>query len=167
MKDNTQNVTLAEIVRPLMQFLVRLIGKDGRFWLEAFKRFLRKENPWIISNRWEIVLLAKVGLRKTIPELVASLTDKGFKIFYSDTTPLNLLKNSPEEITFNPTEEEVYFTFASPKDLGLKPGWTLREFLDASMISGLTPCLSGDILEIIDQGKDLKYVLEKFGRKDF
>ncbi|MEK7498614.1 MAG: hypothetical protein AAB611_02005 [Patescibacteria group bacterium] len=37
---------LAEVAGPLKDFAEKLGGSDGNNWLDAFKRFLRKENPW-------------------------------------------------------------------------------------------------------------------------
>ena len=55
---NTQEMTLPQIVRPLMQFFYNLLGKDGQTWLFAFKRFLRKENPW---ENWKVWKSVDVG----------------------------------------------------------------------------------------------------------
>ena len=38
---------LAQTTRPLKTFFDRLAGPDGSQWMEAFKRFLRRENPWL------------------------------------------------------------------------------------------------------------------------
>lgn len=40
------NIPLSEIQGPRNDFEQRLAGIDGEIWLTAFKRFLRKENPW-------------------------------------------------------------------------------------------------------------------------
>ncbi|MBU2101201.1 hypothetical protein KKH05_00530 [Patescibacteria group bacterium] len=37
---------LAEAAGPLKTFFEKLAGSDGPAWLGAFKRFLRKEDPW-------------------------------------------------------------------------------------------------------------------------
>jgi len=37
---------LAEVAGPLKDFAEKLGGEEGLRWLEAFKRFLRKEEPW-------------------------------------------------------------------------------------------------------------------------
>ena len=38
--------TLADVARLLGAFSDKLAGEDGEAWIVAFKRFLRKENPW-------------------------------------------------------------------------------------------------------------------------
>lgn len=46
MKDHAQ-LTLREIHGPYMQLLTNLQGENGHEWLNALKRFNRKENPWL------------------------------------------------------------------------------------------------------------------------
>lgn len=41
---------LSEIRGPRDAFEERLAGEDGSKWLDAFKRFLRKENPWPVDD---------------------------------------------------------------------------------------------------------------------
>ncbi len=43
---------LSEIRGPRDAFEEKLAGEDGEKWLEAFKRFLRKENPWPIDEAY-------------------------------------------------------------------------------------------------------------------
>lgn len=43
---NSSEITLAEATGLIRDLLDKLIGKRAQFWLSAFKRFLRKENPW-------------------------------------------------------------------------------------------------------------------------
>jgi len=49
------NSALAAVAGPLKTFWEKLGGKEGRVWLAAFKRFLRKENPWDISTDPKII----------------------------------------------------------------------------------------------------------------
>lgn len=45
--DNSRTLlTAREIHGPYVQLLVNLQGEDGKLWLFALKKFLRKENPW-------------------------------------------------------------------------------------------------------------------------
>ena len=37
---------LAEVAGAITDFFEKLAGSDGTLWLAAFKRFLRRENPW-------------------------------------------------------------------------------------------------------------------------
>ncbi len=151
-EDNTQKLTLAEVLRPLAQLCINLAGKNGRNWLEAFKKFLRKGDPWFIS-RWKVWTVAKTGIKMPLTELISVIKKRGYTIRYSAdySLDLHLLE---ETLKFNEKEEEIYFTITTPRELGLKPGWTKRKLLDASLKNGLAPCLSGDIIEIIAQSKD-------------
>ncbi len=152
-KNNTQLLTLAEVWRPLSQFFVMLAGPSGREWLNAFKRFLRKEHPWI-STRWKIWTVARMGMGIPLFKLMDTIKSRGYHIRYSDTSPEIDFFSLEKPIEFNKVDENVYFTLASPKELGLKPGWTRRELLDASLKNGLAHCLSGDIIEILAQRKE-------------
>lgn len=46
MSKNILNITLRDFAGPFSQFITNLLGDDGETWWTAFKRFLRKENPW-------------------------------------------------------------------------------------------------------------------------
>jgi hypothetical protein len=50
MKDKNTQMVLQNITGPLNDFFKKLLSKEGEQWLSAFKRFLRKENPWQIKN---------------------------------------------------------------------------------------------------------------------
>ncbi len=41
---------LATVAGPLKDFFEKLAGADGQTWFTAFKRFLRKENPWSVVD---------------------------------------------------------------------------------------------------------------------
>jgi hypothetical protein len=45
-KSMLDEITLAEVAGLINDITAKFIGRDGRMWLAAFKRFLRKENPW-------------------------------------------------------------------------------------------------------------------------
>lgn len=46
MKDENTQMALRDVSGPLEDFLKKLLGEEGGQWLSAFKKFLRKENPW-------------------------------------------------------------------------------------------------------------------------
>ncbi|OHA69269.1 MAG: hypothetical protein A3J57_01810 [Candidatus Wildermuthbacteria bacterium RIFCSPHIGHO2_02_FULL_49_12b] len=48
---------LAEVAGPLKDFAERLGGSRGTQWLGAFKRFLRKEEPWPKFTVWKTIKL--------------------------------------------------------------------------------------------------------------
>ena len=45
------DVSVKELHGPWMDFMDKLQGEDGRKWFDAFKRFLRKENPWNVESK--------------------------------------------------------------------------------------------------------------------
>lgn len=160
-KENTQKLTLAEVLRPLAQLCLNLSGKNGLIWLNALTRFLRKENPWLNLDKWKVWTYATMGLRIPLAEMVQSLVDQGFKIQYSEHYPMDLLVIE-DQLEFSPIENYIVaFALVSPKDLGLKPGWTKRQLLDTAKRRGLEPMLSGDIIEILFQKR---YELRKYDK---
>ncbi|MDE2001375.1 MAG: hypothetical protein KGI60_02275 [Patescibacteria group bacterium] len=59
---NDTQLTLREVLGPLTDFFTKLLSKDGPQWLVAFKRFLRKENPW--AEKASVLLLETIGTIK-------------------------------------------------------------------------------------------------------
>lgn len=45
-KDMLGGITLAMVAGLINDLFAKLTGPDGQTWLTAFKRFLRKEDPW-------------------------------------------------------------------------------------------------------------------------
>lgn len=45
--DMLDMITLADVAGLNADLNQRLLGADGQEWLKAYKRFLRKENPWV------------------------------------------------------------------------------------------------------------------------
>lgn len=68
---------LAETAGPFKTFFERLAGPDGSQWFAAFKRFLRKEDPWPKFPIWKTVTL---GTHKSIAKLRTALESAGFRI---------------------------------------------------------------------------------------
>jgi len=52
MSENMLSEALQQVSGPLKDLLEKLGGRDGRSWLSAFKRFLRKQNPWPNWRAW-------------------------------------------------------------------------------------------------------------------
>jgi len=61
-KEDMLGGSLAEVAGPLKDLAEKLGGGEGRQWLEAFKRFLRKEEPWPKLLIWRIIKLGS-GLK--------------------------------------------------------------------------------------------------------
>lgn len=142
---NTQPLTLAEVWRPLMQLCIRLMSKNGRNWLDALNKFLRKEEVWVVS-KWKIWALARVGSKKPIKEIINAIISNGYELGDNDIDNLSEI-----ELEFNSKEEDVYLAIVTPKDLGLKPGFTYGKFFEVALKQGLDFCLSGDVFEIVSQ----------------
>jgi len=52
MKSNTQTMTLAQVLRPLITFFTYLLTDSGRQWLTEFNKFLRKQPSWITEPKF-------------------------------------------------------------------------------------------------------------------
>lgn len=50
MENNTQKEVLLKIGGPFSDFFKKLAGEEAVEWHEAFKKFLRKENPWFATR---------------------------------------------------------------------------------------------------------------------
>jgi hypothetical protein len=104
MSENMLGVgALAEVAGPLKDFSDKLNGADGPLWLSAFKRFLRKEDPW--ANSFAVT----VDYDRSIEEMVASgkydstntdITAKNFPVDGKGTSAVNI-----ELVHFNRTME--------------------------------------------------------------
>lgn len=69
---------LAELAGPLKDFAEKLGGEEGLQWFAAFKRFLRKEQPWPHFGVWKTIKLG-TGL-KTANDFRNALKSGGFRI---------------------------------------------------------------------------------------
>lgn len=92
---NTENVTLADY-RGLSDELIKNFMSDhslydGTWWLDAFKRFLRKENPWNVKvwNHWKLITFG--GPDATAKKLIKLCRKDGSRVI--DNYPYHLLKN--------------------------------------------------------------------------
>ncbi|MBI2475510.1 hypothetical protein HYV69_03745 [Candidatus Uhrbacteria bacterium] len=141
--------TLAEVAGPMKDFWTKLAGSDGTMWLTAFKRFLRKENPWA-SSKFRVIRTVTLGLHETPEAYEKALESAGFKI--SDWAR-NLLK----KITCSKKEVEVNLTSATIAELGLPNGGTTKEVYSAILAQGgqLCPAEVGPALRLFykDQTK--------------
>ncbi|MBI4599156.1 hypothetical protein HY734_03115 [Candidatus Uhrbacteria bacterium] len=46
---------LAALAGPMKDFYEKLAGANGLEWFVAFKKFLRRENPWSTEVRWHLI----------------------------------------------------------------------------------------------------------------
>jgi len=128
------NLPLSEIRGPRDDFEEKLAGADGPRWLAAFKRFLRRENPWELTARdftvWKTI---KLGTHKTAGTLKKALTDKGCRI--SDWAA-DILKR----MTVSPTEVELDLFYVSVAELGFKDGAKRSDIYERALKFGLELC---------------------------
>ncbi len=69
------NLSLSETQGPRSQLEDRLASKQGRMWLQAFKRFLRRENPWGTPIRFEMTTDGRTG-----EQWIVSLEERGDRV---------------------------------------------------------------------------------------
>ena len=55
------NLSLSETQGPRRQLEDNLAGKQGRMWLQAFNRFLRRENPWGMPITFDVTTDGRSG----------------------------------------------------------------------------------------------------------
>lgn len=148
MSESMLGNALAAVAGPLNDFLSKLAGSDGEMWLKAFKRFLRKENPWgsKFPVRWTVTL----GLHKTPEAYEEALESNGMSI--SDWAR-GILK----KVTCSKKQVEVHLARATVAELGLPKGGTTEQIHAAILASGgsLCPAEVGPALRLLykDQSK--------------
>ena len=156
MKNSIEPIKLIEIIKPLIKFLNYLISSNGREWLNAFNRFLRKEAVWLTQDNWEVWRFAKIGMNKTFDQFIKLMILNGYG-FRPDTGFPNYKLYTVDTLrsiglNFRTEECDIYFVSITPRQLGLHEGFSVKELLDASSIRGLDVCFSGDLFELIAQG---------------
>ena len=116
-----------ELAGPFNDFINKLSGSDATMWLHAFKRFLRKENPWPkFAIRWSVTL----GLHKTPDAYEEALGPNVSKWSY------DILK----KVVCSKKQVKVHLTDASFAEVGLTEGGTLAEFHAAVKSFGGDKC---------------------------
>lgn len=100
---------LADIAGPLKDFAEKLGGSEGPMWFSGFKRFLRKENPWVLKliQQMKVAIggLSKEDLLLRI-EAQATVSSWARDIY------------GKPELTVSPTATEVEFGWITVGDLG-------------------------------------------------
>jgi len=79
---SSETNALAAVAGPFRAFSEKLMGEEGLLWLQAFKRFLRKENPWpteVVPKSFPVWKTITVG-GKSKKELLAELEAKRFNV---------------------------------------------------------------------------------------
>ena len=108
-KDVLGSNALADIAGPLKDFAEKFAGSEGAIWFSAFKRFLRKENPWPLKLIRQMTLtiggLSKEDLFRRV-EAQSKVSSWARDIY------------GKPELTVSPTATEVEFGWITVGDLG-------------------------------------------------
>ncbi len=118
--DDTQ-LTLHEVRGPFEDLFRKLSGEDGREWLMALNKFLRKENPWLKPGFqiWKTIEVGTHGSPESLSNAISSAgmgcTGDGYHNLWRiplSNLPLtlSLVRPSVEELGFpeGATLEEIY-----------------------------------------------------------
>lgn len=126
---------LAEVAGAITDFFEKLAGPDGTIWLAAFKRFLRKENPWgtVVFPVWKTIKLG-TGLT-TADDFRNVLRASGCRIgnWANDILGQPAFMASPEE-------QELDLVVVSVAELGFKNGATRKDIYKRAQELGLDFC---------------------------
>lgn len=119
--------SLSELLRPTLQFLERLKGKQGKKWLEAYKRFLRDENPFaetVKRPRFDKLQKQHVIIGgKTMLELTQEIYGAGMRYtaeanaYAKKVHPNTKFGEKPEKTTFFIGELRDFFNIPSAEGL--------------------------------------------------
>ncbi|MEZ0209101.1 MAG: hypothetical protein ACAH17_02925 [Candidatus Paceibacterota bacterium] len=132
---NNAPLTAREIHGPYVQLLTNLQGEHGQEWLDALKRFNRKENPWASlylkrSQRFDPnALRVKLGFADDQYWTIISQVDFSLETFSEVKLTSVKLQNLPTKQHFK--GEKGYGRL---KEIAEEKGWTL---LDAEIAIAL------------------------------
>ncbi|MDO8577455.1 MAG: hypothetical protein Q7R55_01130 [Candidatus Wildermuthbacteria bacterium] len=138
------NRALAEVAGPLKDFAERLEGSRGIQWLGAFKRFLRKEEPWPKFTPWKTV---KLGMEHRAQDFDA----KGIRVSQDVLASFN-------RFSFAVTVVEVDLVVLTATKLGFKSVPKYEDICRRALEWGLELC-PAEVgpqlrLQYLDQSRD-------------
>lgn len=125
-------VALCDVSGLLKDVLDKLSGEDGGRWGEAFKRTLRKENPWPTSS-FPIFRTIQIGTHSFIGSLRRKIEKNGHSI---DCLGNDIL----DRITLAPTRTTLNLVVVSNADLGFPSGAKLEDTCVRAKERGLDYC---------------------------
>jgi hypothetical protein len=73
-------ISAKELHGPWFDFMDKLQGNESALWFAAFKRFLRKENPWDGATKKERITFTVTGLGLTGTEWITRLEYNGHEL---------------------------------------------------------------------------------------
>lgn len=136
------SLAVPEVAGSIMDLLAKLAGKDAAAWSVAFKRFLRKENPWtealvampaVASSApcpWKTVTL---GLLKTAEAYNASFAAKKREV---GTWAAQIMA----KIRYAQKPRKVDLFLVLDTDLGLTEAYGIADVLAAAKAKGYKKC---------------------------
>lgn len=123
---------------PVYDLVEKMIGKNGNDWFEAFKKFLRKENPWGTLYDWKVWKTIKLGTGlKTAEQFIKALDVYGYKA--SDWAK-GLLSEATFRASVALQEIEVDLVKVSVAELGFADGAYLKDIYKCALKQGLWLC---------------------------
>lgn len=136
---------LANVAGPLEDFAKKLGGKQGEQWLAAFKRFLRKEEPWPKFPVWKIVklgtdiaLFSKSIVFNNDQKNPYSIKWRDGKQFSSEA--LDMCENLAFISSINSSSIDVEISIATTKELTGKRFAALPEIVESIRFFGGEIC---------------------------
>ncbi len=123
---------LAKVAGPLKDFSDKIGGPDGPIWWSAFKRFLRKENPWGGFLTWKIITLG-TGI-STIDDFRKALEREGVHIGHWSDIP------GKPAFTVSPKEMEIELVRVTVAELCFENGAVLDGIYKRALKLGLKLC---------------------------
>lgn len=123
---------------PVHDLIEKMTGKNGNEWFEAFKKFLRKENPWGPIRDWKVWKTIKLGTGpKTAEDFIKALEAYGYKA--SDWVK-DLLSKAAFLASVALQEIEVDLVNVSVAELGFADGAYLKDIYKRALELGLSLC---------------------------
>lgn len=135
---------LAEVAGPFKDFAEKLGSPEGPIWFSAFKRFLRKENPWALKLIRQITLtiggVSEDALAKQLKDGGHSVSDWARDIMGKPT------------FTTLPEPTEIELGWVTVRDLGFTKEPTTEElFTRIKEVGELCPAEVGPHLRLADK----------------
>lgn len=121
---------LAQVAGLLTDFFEKLAGSDGTVWLNAFRRFLRKENPWPKFPTWRTI---RIGTHRSADELRGAIIAAGNQISEWGGDILS-------KVCASRKAKDLELVMVTVAELGFENGATLREIYERAKTLGLDLC---------------------------
>lgn len=138
--DMLGKIAPADLAGPMITFWQRVSGPEGAAWIEAFKRFLRKENPWPKESPpapnfadlpvWRTV---EIGRHKSAEAMLAALDA-------ADCRATDWARDILAKTSFAQELQTLELVSVTVEGLGFPQGATRKEIYDAAVAAGLRLC---------------------------